>query len=76
MNGSSRALLNSWLAEYSREEPVYRFDNSLLDKRARAGSARPLSRAARVVVHWTNDMSHVRYVTAAGLASSPVGLQR
>ncbi|MDI9240574.1 hypothetical protein QLQ15_16845 [Lysobacter sp. LF1] len=32
MNASSRALLNSWLSEYAREEPVYRFDNSLLDK--------------------------------------------
>jgi hypothetical protein len=32
MNGSSRALLNSWLGEYAREEPIYRFDNSLLDK--------------------------------------------
>ena len=32
LNGSSRALLNTWLGEYAREEPVYRFDNSLLDR--------------------------------------------
>ncbi|MFC3550165.1 DUF1439 domain-containing protein [Lysobacter cavernae] len=32
MNASSRALLNSWLGDYARQEPVYRFDNSLLDK--------------------------------------------
>lgn len=32
MNTTSRQLLNSWLADYSRDEPVYRFDNSLLDR--------------------------------------------
>ncbi|HEY5851311.1 MAG TPA: hypothetical protein VIT62_11165 [Lysobacter sp.] len=32
MNGSSRALVNAWMGEYSRDEPIYRFDNSLLDK--------------------------------------------
>jgi hypothetical protein len=32
MNATSRQLLNSWLEDYSREEPVYRFDNSLLDR--------------------------------------------
>ncbi|MBF6022708.1 DUF1439 domain-containing protein [Lysobacter niastensis] len=32
MNSSSRALLNAWLSDYSRQEPVYRFDNSLLDR--------------------------------------------
>lgn len=32
MNATSRQLLNSWLADYAREEPVYRFDNSLLDR--------------------------------------------
>ena len=32
MNASSRALLNAWMSEYAREEPVYRFDNSLLDR--------------------------------------------
>ncbi|MBW3549994.1 MAG: DUF1439 domain-containing protein [Proteobacteria bacterium] len=32
MNTTSRQLLNSWLADYAREEPVYRLDNSLLDR--------------------------------------------
>ncbi|MBU8976525.1 MULTISPECIES: DUF1439 domain-containing protein [unclassified Lysobacter] len=51
MNGSARALLNSWLAGYAREEPVYRFDNSLLD---RLGSRRIGTTAIEnggVVVH-------------------------
>jgi len=51
MNTSARALLNSWLAEYAREEPVYRFDNSLLD---RLGSRRIGTTAienGNVVVH-------------------------
>ena len=37
MNSSARALLNSWMAEYAREEPVYRLDNSLLDRGGAAG---------------------------------------
>lgn len=32
MNSSARGLLNSWLADYARDEPVYRFDNNLLDR--------------------------------------------
>ncbi|MFC5577449.1 DUF1439 domain-containing protein [Lysobacter niabensis] len=32
MNSSARGLLNNWLAGYARDEPVYRFDNSLLDR--------------------------------------------
>ena len=32
MNSSARGLLNDWLAGYARDEPVYRFDNSLLDR--------------------------------------------
>lgn len=32
MNSTARGLLNSWLADYARDEPVYRFDNSLLDR--------------------------------------------
>lgn len=32
MNTTSRELINSWLEDYAREEPVYRFDNSLLDR--------------------------------------------
>lgn len=32
MGGSARQLLNSWLGDYARQEPVYRFDNTLLDR--------------------------------------------
>lgn len=32
MNGTSRELLNSWLSDYAREEPVYRLDSTLLDR--------------------------------------------
>lgn len=32
MNSSARGLLNSWLVDYARDEPVYRFDNTLLDR--------------------------------------------
>lgn len=32
MNSSARGLLNSWLVDYARDEPVYRFDNNLLDR--------------------------------------------
>ncbi|MHB8912729.1 MAG: DUF1439 domain-containing protein [Lysobacter sp.] len=32
MNASARGLLNSWLVDYARDEPVYRFDNNLLDR--------------------------------------------
>ena len=32
MGASTRGLLNSWLTDYARDEPVYRFDNSLLER--------------------------------------------
>ncbi len=32
MGGTSRELLNAWLAGYARDEPVYRLDNSLLER--------------------------------------------
>jgi len=32
MSGTSRELLSSWLDDYALEEPVYRLDNSLLDR--------------------------------------------
>jgi hypothetical protein len=51
MNATSRQLLSDWLAEYAREEPVYRFDNSLLD---RVGARRIDSteiRDGQVLVH-------------------------
>lgn len=28
MNDSARSMLNSWLLDYAREEPVYRLDDS------------------------------------------------
>lgn len=51
MNASSRALLNSWLDEYSREEPVYRFDNSLLDKLGSRRIGTTAIEQGTVVVH-------------------------
>lgn len=30
MNDSARSMLNSWLVDYAREEPVYRLDDSAL----------------------------------------------
>ena len=37
MNNTVRGALNTWLADYARDEPVYRFDNTLL---GRIGSRR------------------------------------
>lgn len=32
MNGTGRDLINRWLADYARNEPVYRFDNGLVQR--------------------------------------------
>jgi hypothetical protein len=32
MNGTGRELINRWLADYARDEPVYRFDDSLVQR--------------------------------------------
>jgi hypothetical protein len=32
MNGTGRELINRWLTDYARDEPVYRFDDSLLQR--------------------------------------------
>ena len=32
MNGTGRDLINRWLADYARDEPVYKFDDSLLQR--------------------------------------------
>jgi hypothetical protein len=32
MNGTGRELVNRWLADYARDEPVYRLDNTLLQR--------------------------------------------
>lgn len=32
MNGTARGMLNNWLQDYAREEPVYRLDDSTLGR--------------------------------------------
>lgn len=32
LGGSARGLLNEWLADYARDEPVHRFDDSLIER--------------------------------------------
>ena len=34
MNDSARNMLNSWLLDYAREEPVYRLDDSTVGRMA------------------------------------------
>jgi len=51
MNTSARGLLNTWLAEYARDEPVYRFDNSLLDRLGSRRIGRTDIENGQVVVH-------------------------
>ena len=51
MNATGRELVNRWLDDYARNEPVYRFDNSLVE---RIGARRIDSTTiedGRVVVH-------------------------
>ena len=51
MTGASRELLNAWLGDYARQEPVYRFDNSLLDKLGSRRIGSTQIENGRVVVH-------------------------
>ena len=51
MNSTARGLLNSWLADYARDEPVYRFDNSLLDRLGSRRIGRTDIENGQVVVH-------------------------
>lgn len=51
MNTTARGLLNSWLADYARDEPVYRFDNSLLDRLGSRRIGRTDIENGQVVVH-------------------------
>ncbi|KQZ60147.1 MULTISPECIES: DUF1439 domain-containing protein [unclassified Lysobacter] len=51
MTGASRELLNAWLSDYARQEPVYRFDNSLLDKLGSRRIGSTQIEHGRVVVH-------------------------
>lgn len=51
MNSSARGLINTWLAGYARDEPVYRFDNSLLDRLGSRRIGRTDIENGQVVVH-------------------------
>jgi len=51
MNSSARGLINTWLADYARDEPVYRFDNSLLDRLGSRRIGRTDIEDGQVVVH-------------------------
>lgn len=51
MNSTARGLLNNWLADYARDEPVYRFDNSLLDRLGARRVGRTEITGGQVVVH-------------------------
>lgn len=54
MNSSTRGLLNSWLADYARDEPVYRFDNNLLDRLGARRIGSTEIENGQVVVHLGN----------------------
>ena len=51
MKSSARGLLNSGLAQYARDEPVYRFDNSLLDRLGSRRVGRTDIENGQVTVH-------------------------
>lgn len=51
MSTTARGLLNSWLADYARNEPVYRFDNTLLDRLGSRRIGRTDIENGQVVVH-------------------------
>lgn len=51
MNATARGLLNTWLADYARNEPVYRFDNTLLDRLGARRVGRTEIDQGKVVVH-------------------------
>lgn len=51
MNSTARGLLNTWLAGYARDEPVYRFDNSLLDRLGSRRVGRTDIENGQVTVH-------------------------
>lgn len=51
MNGTARTALNRWLVDYAREEPVYRFDDSLIGRLGSRRIAGTQIDAGRVIVH-------------------------
>ena len=51
MNASARALVDRWLDDYARNEPVYRFDDGLLERIGARRISSTTIDAGRVVVH-------------------------
>lgn len=51
MNGGARTALNRWLVDYARDEPVYRFDDSLIGRLGSRRIAGTQIDSGRVVVH-------------------------
>jgi hypothetical protein len=51
MNGTGRELINRWLTDYARDEPVYRFDDSLLQRLGSRGFGSTTIENGLVVVH-------------------------
>lgn len=54
MNDAARSALNRWLVDYARNEPVYRFDDSLLGRLGSRRIADTRIESGRVVVHLGN----------------------
>lgn len=54
MNATARSALNRWLVDYSRDEPVYQFDNSLLGKLGSRRVSTTQIENGLVVVHLGN----------------------
>lgn len=50
MNATGRDLINGWLRDYARKEPVYRLDADLLDKLGERRVAGTLIQDGRVVI--------------------------
>lgn len=54
MNDAARGALNRWLVDYARDEPVYRFDDTLLGRLGSRRIAATEIEQGRVVVHLGN----------------------
>ncbi|MFC0678852.1 DUF1439 domain-containing protein [Lysobacter korlensis] len=54
MNDTARGALNRWLVDYAREEPVYRFDDSLIGRLGSRRIAETRIEQGQVVVHLGN----------------------
>lgn len=51
MGGTGRELINRWLADYARNEPVYRFDDSLIQRLGARRIGATTIENGQVVVH-------------------------